>query len=60
MRRQGRQFVDWLDDRTGFRSIRHHLLEEQLVPGTGWFYPIRDTIPALLPGEAIPLPPASE
>src|SRR4029079_6657125 len=35
---RSRQFVDWLDDRTGFRTIRHHLLEEQLVPGTGWFF----------------------
>jgi ubiquinol-cytochrome c reductase cytochrome b subunit len=38
VRRRSRQFVDWLDDRTGFRTIRHHLLEEQLVPGTGWWF----------------------
>jgi ubiquinol-cytochrome c reductase cytochrome b subunit len=30
--------LDWLDDRTGFRIIRHHLLDEPLPPGTGWFF----------------------
>jgi ubiquinol-cytochrome c reductase cytochrome b subunit len=30
--------LDWLDDRTGFRVIRHHLLDEPLPPGTGWFF----------------------
>lgn len=30
--------LNWLDDRTGFRVIRHHLLDEPLPPGTGWFF----------------------
>ena len=31
-------FVDWLHDRTGFRTARHHLLDEPLPPGTGWWF----------------------
>jgi len=30
--------VDWLDDRTGFRKLRHHALEEPLPAGTGWWF----------------------
>jgi quinol-cytochrome oxidoreductase complex cytochrome b subunit/mono/diheme cytochrome c family protein len=30
--------LNWLDDRTGFRVIRFHLLDEPLPPGTGWFF----------------------
>ena len=30
--------LDWLDDRTGFRNIRGHLLDEKLPPGTAWFF----------------------
>jgi len=30
--------LDWLDDRTGFRVINHHLLDEPLPPGTGWWF----------------------
>jgi ubiquinol-cytochrome c reductase cytochrome b subunit len=29
---------DWLDDRTGFRTLRHHLLDERLPAGTGWWF----------------------
>jgi ubiquinol-cytochrome c reductase cytochrome b subunit len=28
----------WLDDRTGFRAIRHLILDEPLPPGTGWWF----------------------
>jgi ubiquinol-cytochrome c reductase cytochrome b subunit len=28
----------WLDDRTGFRLIRRHLLDEPLPAGTGWWF----------------------
>ena len=28
----------WLDDRTGWRRLRRHLLEEPLPPGTGWWF----------------------
>lgn len=30
--------LDWLDDRTGYRSLRRHLLEEPLPTGTGWAF----------------------
>ena len=33
-----RSLAAWLDDRTGFRGIRRHLLDEPLPPGTGWFF----------------------
>ena len=33
-----RDFLAWLDDRTAFRTIRHHLLDEPLPPGTGWWF----------------------
>ncbi|NQW04040.1 MAG: cytochrome b N-terminal domain-containing protein [Acidobacteria bacterium] len=29
---------DWLDHRTGFRDLRHHLFDEPLPPGTGWAF----------------------
>ena len=33
-----RGLFDWLDDRTGFRALRHLLLDEPLPPGTGWAF----------------------
>jgi ubiquinol-cytochrome c reductase cytochrome b subunit len=30
--------ADWLDHRTGFRTAKHHLLDEQLPPGTAWAF----------------------
>ena len=33
-----RGFFDWLDDRTGFRAGRGHLLDEPLPPGVGWWF----------------------
>jgi len=33
-----RAFADWLDDRSGFRGIRRHLLDEPLPAGTGWWF----------------------
>lgn len=33
-----RRLLDWLDHRTGFRAIRHVLLDESLPPGTGWAF----------------------
>lgn len=33
-----RGFFDWLDDRTGFRRGRAHLLDEPLPPGVGWWF----------------------
>jgi ubiquinol-cytochrome c reductase cytochrome b subunit len=36
--------LDWIEDRTGIRTLQRHLLEEPLPPGTGWFF----TLGALL------------
>jgi ubiquinol-cytochrome c reductase cytochrome b subunit len=33
-----RGVFDWLDHRSGFRTIRHHLLDERLPAGTGWWF----------------------
>lgn len=33
-----RAVFDWLDHRAGFRTIRHHLLDEKLPAGTGWWF----------------------
>ena len=33
-----RALVDWLDDRTGVRAVRRHLLDEPRPPGTGWWF----------------------
>jgi len=30
--------VDWLDSRTGIRTARKHLLDEELPPGVGWWF----------------------
>lgn len=29
---------NWLDDRAGVRALRHHLLDEPLPAGTGWWF----------------------
>ena len=31
-------FLNWLDHRIGHRAILHHLLEEKLPAGTGWWF----------------------
>ncbi len=33
-----RALFDWLDHRTGFRTLRHHLFDEPLPPGTAWAF----------------------
>ena len=38
MRRLTALVADWLDNRTGFRSLRRHALDEPLPPGTGWWF----------------------
>ncbi len=32
------KLANWLDDRTGFRTLRRHALDEPLPPGTGWWF----------------------
>lgn len=38
MNRRLADLLNWLDDRTGFRTINHHLLDEPLPPGTAWWF----------------------
>lgn len=38
MRRWTTTLADWLDHRTGFRTLRRHALDEPLPPGTGWWF----------------------
>lgn len=33
-----RAVFDWFDSRTGFRTLRHHLLEEGIPSGVGWWF----------------------
>jgi ubiquinol-cytochrome c reductase cytochrome b subunit len=33
-----RDVFDWLDDRTGYRTLLQHLLDEPLPHGTGWVF----------------------
>ena len=33
-----RGLLDWLDGRTGYRAVLHHLLDEPLPKGTGWAF----------------------
>ena len=30
--------LDWLDSRTGYRDLVHHLLHEELPSGTAWLF----------------------
>jgi ubiquinol-cytochrome c reductase cytochrome b subunit len=32
------QLADWIDSRTGWRSLRQHLLDEPIPAGTGWWF----------------------
>lgn len=43
-----RPAIDWLDARTGFRHARRVLLDEELPPGTGWFFTLGSVLLALL------------
>ena len=38
MRRLVASVARWLEDRTGYRGIRKHLLDEPLPAGTGWWF----------------------
>ena len=38
MNRRLASIAAWLDDRTGWRTLRRHLLEEPLPAGTGWWF----------------------
>ena len=33
-----KSLLDWLDHRTGYRAVLHHLLEEPIPKGTGWAF----------------------
>ena len=38
MKQRLSQLVDWIDHRTGVRVMRHHLLDEPIPGGTGWWF----------------------
>ena len=38
MKKLTASLADWLDHRTGFRSLRRHAFDEPLPPGTGWWF----------------------
>jgi ubiquinol-cytochrome c reductase cytochrome b subunit len=42
------RLLDWLDARTGFRAIRHVLLDEPIPPGTGWLFTLGSVLLALV------------
>jgi ubiquinol-cytochrome c reductase cytochrome b subunit len=42
------RLIDWLDERTGLKSIREVLLDEPLPPGTGWFFTLGSVLLGLL------------
>ena len=46
--RSALRVAEWLQSRTGFRGARHALLDEQLPPGTGWFFTLGSVLLALL------------
>ncbi len=33
-----KSLLDWIDNRTGYRAVLHHLLEEPIPKGTGWAF----------------------
>src|SRR5262245_32407723 len=39
---------EWLHSRTGYQTARHHLLEEPLPSGTGWWFTIGSVLLLLL------------
>jgi ubiquinol-cytochrome c reductase cytochrome b subunit len=43
-----KRLLIWLDDRTGHRTILHHLLDEKLPPGTGWWFTLGSVLLATL------------
>ncbi len=40
--------LDWLHSRTGYRSAKHVLLDEELPAGTGWFFSAGSVLLALI------------
>ena len=42
------RLLDWLHDRTGYRTGLSHLLDERLPPGTGWAFTTGSVITLLL------------
>lgn len=40
--------LDWLDSRTGFRSLLSHALDEPLPPGTGWAFTTGSVVALLI------------
>jgi ubiquinol-cytochrome c reductase cytochrome b subunit len=40
--------LEWLDDRTGFKTVRGVVLDEPLPPGTGWLFTLGSVLLGLL------------
>ncbi len=40
--------LDWLDARTGYRTLRSHALDEPLPPGTGWAFTTGSVVALLI------------
>ena len=40
--------LQWLESRTSYRGVQRTLLEEELPPGTGWFFTLGSVLLALL------------
>ena len=38
MKQRFSKLADWFDQRTGVRTLRHHLLDEPIPGGTGWWF----------------------
>jgi ubiquinol-cytochrome c reductase cytochrome b subunit len=43
-----RRALEWLDARVGYKAVRGVLLDEELPPGTGWFFTLGSVLLALL------------
>lgn len=52
-RRLPARVANWLDSRLGWRAARHHLLDEQLPAGTGWWFTLGSVLLAALTLQAI-------
>ena len=46
--RLGLNVLQWLETRTSFRGVQRTLLDEELPPGTGWFFTLGSVLLALL------------
>ena len=48
-----RRIAQWLDNRTGWRAARRHLLDEPIPEGTGWWFTLGSVLLAALSLQAV-------